>query len=67
MTESVPNDFDVLAAELKRLGGEIQAVLPGLVQSRRNYMRTRSAADKADNLRLESAANALGRAPCSPL
>ena len=60
MTESLPSDFDALAAELKRLGGEIQAMLPRLVQSRRNYMRTRSEADKADNLRLESAANALG-------
>jgi hypothetical protein len=60
MTENVPDDFNVLAAELKRLGEEIEALLPGLVQSRRNFMRTKSAADEVENLRLESAAIALG-------
>jgi hypothetical protein len=60
MTESVPADFEALTSELRRLGIEIGAMLPALVESRRTYMRTRSAADKAEMVRLESAAQELG-------
>src|SRR5258706_7046725 len=58
-TKASLNEFEALAAELKRFGLEIDALLPALVKGRRDYMRTRSAADKAENLRLEKVANEL--------
>ena len=59
MTEANQNEFEASAAELKNLSLEIDALLPALVKSRRDYMRTRSDADKTENLRLEKAANEL--------
>jgi hypothetical protein len=59
MTEARPNKFQQAMSEIKRVGLEIDALLPALVKSRRDYMRTRSAADEAENLRLEKIANEL--------
>jgi len=61
MTDAGPNEFEQIAAEIKRISLEIDTLLPALVKSRRDYMRTRSAADKAENLRLETMANELSK------
>jgi hypothetical protein len=60
MTETNPPEFSAIAATCKQLGEELTKLLPSLVASRRNYMRSRSEADKAENLRLEQMASELG-------